>query len=287
MRRRRWSSSSISSSSFPAILALVFAGWKYASRSWRYHEVSINSPAGIPVYQFKTVIVVAGVLLFIQGIAQVMRCLICLKRARWPPTPRDVEELEKLLVERKSLDILARQRGGRRAPSGPTRTATERPQRGGCTMTGAEVALLQLGILVFAIMLGFPVAYTLMALGVGFGYYAYHDPALFERVYLRLLGEDTGTLWSIWAYIRALFSNRIFDLFVNQTYSVMSNDVLTAIPLFLFMGYIVERAEHRQPAVPHAADRRRGTCRARLPWRRSSPARSSPPPPASSAPWSR
>ena len=47
----------------------------------------------------------------------------------------------------------------------------------------------------------------------------------------------------------ALFSNRIFDLFVNQTYSVMSNDVLTAIPLFLFMGYIVERANIVDPAV--------------------------------------
>jgi TRAP-type mannitol/chloroaromatic compound transport system permease small subunit len=92
---------------FPGILALVFAGGKYASRSWRYQEVSINSPAGMPVFQFKTVIVVAGVLLFIQGIAQVMRCLICIRRGAWPPTPRDVEELEKLLVERKSLDILA------------------------------------------------------------------------------------------------------------------------------------------------------------------------------------
>ena len=109
-------------------------------------------------------------------------------------------------------------------------------------MSGAEVALLQLGILVFAIMLGFPVAYTLMALGVGFGYYAYYDAALFERVFARLAGEDPGTLGSIWAYIRTLLSNRIFDLFVNQTYSVMSNDVLTAIPLFLFMGYIVERS---------------------------------------------
>jgi TRAP-type mannitol/chloroaromatic compound transport system permease small subunit len=95
---------------FPGILALIFAGWKYASRSWRYHEVSINSPAGVPVYQFKTVIAVAGALLLIQGIAQVFRCIICLKRGAWPPTPRDVEELEKLLLEEKSLNIL--QHGG-------------------------------------------------------------------------------------------------------------------------------------------------------------------------------
>ena len=67
---------------FPGILALIFAGWKYVSRSWRYHEVSTMSPANIPIYQFKTVIIVAGVLLVIQGIAQVMRCIICLRERR-------------------------------------------------------------------------------------------------------------------------------------------------------------------------------------------------------------
>jgi TRAP-type mannitol/chloroaromatic compound transport system permease small subunit len=91
---------------FPGILALVFAGWKYAARSWRYQEVSINSPAGMPVYQFKTVIAVAGVLLVIQGIAQVMRCIICLRTGEWPAPPRDVEELEKQLLEQKSLERL-------------------------------------------------------------------------------------------------------------------------------------------------------------------------------------
>jgi tripartite ATP-independent transporter DctM subunit len=59
-----------------------------------------------------------------------------------------------------------------------------------------------------------------MAMGVGFGYYAYYDAARMQTI----------------------FDNRIFDLLVNQTYSVMANDVLTAVPLFLFMGYIVERA---------------------------------------------
>ena len=109
-------------------------------------------------------------------------------------------------------------------------------------MTNPEVAVLQLGVLVFVIMLGFPVAFTLMALGIGFGYYAYYDAALFERAFERFAGEDAGMLGSVWAYFRALLANRIFDLFVNRTYSVMSNDVLTAIPLFLFMGYVVERA---------------------------------------------
>jgi tripartite ATP-independent transporter DctM subunit len=109
-------------------------------------------------------------------------------------------------------------------------------------MTNPEVAVLQLGVLLFAIMLGFPVAFTLMALGIGFGFYAYYDAGMFETVYNRLAGEDPGFFGEIWAFFRALISNRVFDLFVNRTYSVMSNDVLTAIPLFLFMGYIVERA---------------------------------------------
>jgi TRAP-type mannitol/chloroaromatic compound transport system permease small subunit len=91
---------------FPGVAALIFAGWKYVARSWRYLEVSTMSPANIPIYQFKTVIVVAGVLLVIQGIAQVCRCLICLRRGAWPPPPQDVEELEKLLVEERSREIL-------------------------------------------------------------------------------------------------------------------------------------------------------------------------------------
>jgi TRAP-type mannitol/chloroaromatic compound transport system permease small subunit len=91
---------------FPGVLALIFAGWKYVSRSWRYLEVSTMSPANIPIYQFKSVIIVAGVLLVLQGIAQVFRCIICLKQGTWPAPPRDVEELEKLLLQEKSLEAL-------------------------------------------------------------------------------------------------------------------------------------------------------------------------------------
>ncbi len=87
-------------------------------------------------------------------------------------------------------------------------------------MTDPQIAVFMLGIFILLILLGFPIAFTLIAMGVGFGYYAYYDP---ERM-------------------NTIFDNRIFDLLVNQTYSVMANDVLTAVPLFLFMGYIVERA---------------------------------------------
>jgi TRAP-type mannitol/chloroaromatic compound transport system permease small subunit len=105
---------------FPGIIALVLAGWKYAARSWAQQEVSINSPAGIPIYQFKTVIVVAGVLLFLQGIAQVFRCIICLKTGQWVRAAEDVEETEKVLMENKSLDVL---RHGSEAVDIPDRSA--------------------------------------------------------------------------------------------------------------------------------------------------------------------
>lgn len=84
---------------FPGILALVFTGWKYASRSWGYGEVSVNSPAGIPIYQFKAVIVAAGLLLLIQGLAQVFRCIICMRTGEWVPADEDVEETEQLLIK--------------------------------------------------------------------------------------------------------------------------------------------------------------------------------------------
>ena len=109
-------------------------------------------------------------------------------------------------------------------------------------MTDPQVAVFMLGIFIFTIFLGFPICFTLMALGVGFGYYAYFEA---DRMWLHYHnavahGADTFTLVQTW--VDGFFRDRIFDLFVNQTYSVMSNDVLTAVPLFLFMGYIVERA---------------------------------------------
>ena len=91
---------------FPGVLALVFAGWKYAARSWSYLEVSSNSPAGIPIFQFKSVIVAAGILLFLQGIAQVFRCIICLRTGEWLRAAEDVEETEKMLMQAKTLDVL-------------------------------------------------------------------------------------------------------------------------------------------------------------------------------------
>ena len=87
-------------------------------------------------------------------------------------------------------------------------------------MTPGEVAIIMLVTFVVLIMLGFPIAFTLMAMGLAFGYWAYYDPLRMQSV----------------------FDNVVFDLFVQKTYGIMSSDVLVSIPLFLFMGYVIERA---------------------------------------------
>ena len=89
-------------------------------------------------------------------------------------------------------------------------------------MTNPEVALLMLGLFIVLVLLGFPIAFTLLAMGVAFGYYAYFR----------------GPIDSF----SDIFNNNIFYLLNQNTYSVMENPTLVAIPLFLFMGYVVERA---------------------------------------------
>ncbi|MCW5729719.1 MAG: TRAP transporter large permease subunit [Alphaproteobacteria bacterium] len=87
-------------------------------------------------------------------------------------------------------------------------------------MTDPQIGILMLGLFIFIVMLGFPIAFTLIAMGVMFGYYAYAGPNQLENI----------------------FDNRVFSLLVQKTFEVTSSDVLTAIPLFLFMGYMVERS---------------------------------------------
>lgn len=83
---------------FPGISALVYAGSVYASESWRYHEVSVYSPSDIPIFPLKTLIPIAGATLFIQGVVEVLRCIVCLKDGRWPQRLQDVEELETAIL---------------------------------------------------------------------------------------------------------------------------------------------------------------------------------------------
>ena len=82
---------------FPGMLALFWFGAEIAADSWRYKEVSWNSPARIQIYYFKTLIPVAGALLIIQGIAECMRCYLAMKTGEWPKRMEDARETEDLL----------------------------------------------------------------------------------------------------------------------------------------------------------------------------------------------
>lgn len=96
----------------PAVAAWIYAGWAYAKFSIQFREVSIFSPAGIPVFPLKTLIPVTGVLLLLQGIAEVIRCVICIREGRWPQRLHDVEETE-------SVIIMEQQRSLQGAPDQP------------------------------------------------------------------------------------------------------------------------------------------------------------------------
>ena len=84
---------------FPGVLALMYAGWGYGHEALKIREVSVNSPVGIPVWQLKLLIPFGAGLLALQGLAEVMRCVICIHDNRWPPRLHDVEELEDVLVD--------------------------------------------------------------------------------------------------------------------------------------------------------------------------------------------
>lgn len=84
---------------FPGIIALAWAGYTFASFSWLIGEHSSNSPNGPPLYHFKSLIPIVGVLMCVQGCAEVARCIICLRTGEWPPRLHDVEELEKVILE--------------------------------------------------------------------------------------------------------------------------------------------------------------------------------------------
>lgn len=84
---------------FPGMFALVWYGFEIASDSWRYKEVSWNSPARIQIYYFKTLIPLAGGLLILQGVAECMRCIIAMKTGRWLERLEDVKETEESLIQ--------------------------------------------------------------------------------------------------------------------------------------------------------------------------------------------
>jgi TRAP-type mannitol/chloroaromatic compound transport system permease small subunit len=97
---------------FPGILALLLSGWGYGSGAMGIREVSVNSPAGMPIWPMKMMIPVGGALMLLQGIAETLRCVLCLRDGQWPARLHDVEELENQLLE-----AAARKLAGERAAS--------------------------------------------------------------------------------------------------------------------------------------------------------------------------
>src|ERR1044071_309866 len=113
----------------PGIAALLYAGTDYAMDSWRINEHSNVTADGPPVYHFKTVIPIAGALVLLQGVAEIVRCVVCLKTGEWPSRLKDVAEIDvieeqlahseyvdeesrKLAIEGAArIDEMARQRG--------------------------------------------------------------------------------------------------------------------------------------------------------------------------------
>src|SRR5215475_5780639 len=78
----------------PGIAALAYAGWDYASDSWRINEHSNVTAEGPPIYQFKFMIPLAGALVLLQGAAEIARCVICLRTGVWPSRLADVSEID-------------------------------------------------------------------------------------------------------------------------------------------------------------------------------------------------
>jgi TRAP-type mannitol/chloroaromatic compound transport system permease small subunit len=83
---------------FPAVLALIYSGYVFARLSWRFGETSVYSPASIPIWQLKALIPIAGVVLLLQGISEVIRCTRCIRNGFWPARYHDVEEMETAIL---------------------------------------------------------------------------------------------------------------------------------------------------------------------------------------------
>ena len=105
---------------FPGILALIYAGIDYAAESWSFlpygpagprGEISINSPAGVPVFPLKTLLPIASFILLLQGIAETIRCVQCMKNGEWPQRLGDVEELEKGLIAKHKQELAEQDSG--------------------------------------------------------------------------------------------------------------------------------------------------------------------------------
>ncbi len=82
----------------PGALALLYYGYGFAADSWFYKEVSWSSPSRIQIYFFKTLIPISGLLVLLQGLAESVRCVICIRTGKWPARLHDVQETETMLL---------------------------------------------------------------------------------------------------------------------------------------------------------------------------------------------
>ena len=93
----------------PGVVALAWAGYSYAAESWAIKEISNITSDGPPVYPFKTIIPLAGAMLLVQGVVEILRCIVCLQKGEWPSREEDVEEVDveklKKMVHVKDEDI--------------------------------------------------------------------------------------------------------------------------------------------------------------------------------------
>ena len=93
----------------PGVIALTWAGYTYAAESWAINEHSTVTSEGPPIYPFKTVIPLAGAFILVQGIVEIIRCVICLRQGEWPSREVDVQEVDveelKKMVHVKDEDI--------------------------------------------------------------------------------------------------------------------------------------------------------------------------------------
>jgi TRAP-type mannitol/chloroaromatic compound transport system permease small subunit len=83
----------------PAILAMIYSGWSFFLLSYGMNEHSSYSPAGPPIWPFKGLIPLAGIVMFLQGFAEIVRCIRCIHDGDWPQRLHDVEEMEKIILE--------------------------------------------------------------------------------------------------------------------------------------------------------------------------------------------
>ena len=273
----------------PGVFALTYAGYFYAAESWAIRETLEHhrrGPADLPVQDSAAARRRASCC--VQGIVEIIRCVICIKQGEWPSREEDVQEVDvdklKEMVHVKDEDIAKLDQFV--VPQGKHEMKIRKELWFGFAL----MAIILIAVVVLTPWASF-VDGHLEPRRPGRPRPAdagadrrRHHAGLPDRVH----ADGHGRVLRLARLSQrqpALAKQQILDLMVQRAYSVMSNDVLIAIPLFVFMGYLVERAQPDREAVQEPAPLAGARARARSRWRRSSPARSSPPRPASSARW--